>query len=976
MTRDLKSQVLQFFHIEEERDSLDLHAKVFRITHKKTGAKIAAIINDDKNKVFYIGFRTPPTDDTGVPHILEHSVLCGSKSFPLKDPFIELAKGSLNTFLNAMTYPDRTLYPIASCNDKDFQNLMHVYLDAVFYPNIYSVENIFRQEGWHYELESLDADLLINGVVYNEMKGAFSSADDVLEREIMNSLYPDTSYGVESGGTPSAIPDLSYEQFLEFHKTLYHPSNSYLYLYGDLDLWEKLMFIHESYLKEFDYLSMDTAVTMQKPFLQAKEIRKPYPILQEEETDNKTYLSYNISIGTSLDMKQCVALQILDYALCSAPGAPLKQALVDLGIGTEVYSLCEDGILQPYFSIVAKDANESQKELFVKTIEEVLTNIVSDGITKKTLQAAIHSFEFKYKEADYGRYPKGLMYGLQLMDGWNYDDSATFLHIELGAIYQELREQSKQGYFEELVQTLMLDNTHKSILVMYPQRGMTEKVDEELKEKLAKIKASMSSQELRDIMRMNQELEEYQDAPSTPQELASIPLLTRDDLDKQAITFCNFAHEVDGVTVLSHPLETNGIVYLRLIFDTQDVTQELFPYLSLLKTAVGLMDTKHHKYNDLFDDIHLVTGGIDTVTNIYTRADDFGKAKITFELKTKVLYENMNQAIDLMEEMMYETIFADKKRLQEIISESKSRMQGQMISAGHSVATHRAMSYLGKIAATSEVLSGLSYYQLLDELDKNFDKKHDEIIDILQTLTYMIFRKENLFVDITAQNNAVETLIERVPSISSKLYTVPVQKGSYEPKLEKKNEGFKTSGQVQYVCRAGNYFEKGLSYTGALKVLKSIMGYEYLWNQVRVKGGAYGCMCSFGKTGESYFVSYRDPNLEKTVEVYEQAAQAIADFEADERTMTQYVIGAISELDTPMNPAAYGLFSLGGYFTGQSEEAMQMEREQVLTCDVEAIKALSGHIRAFMEDEALCVVGSAQKIEEAKEQFLNIKQLL
>ncbi|MDL2302642.1 insulinase family protein, partial [Lachnospiraceae bacterium OttesenSCG-928-D06] len=416
----MKINQLSAYEIIEERKIDDLNSNSYVLRHKKTGARIALLSNDDENKVFYIGFRTPPQDSTGVAHILEHSVLCGSREFPIKDPFIELAKGSLNTFLNAMTYPDKTIYPVASCNDKDFQNLMHVYLDAVFYPNIYQSDNVFRQEGWHYELNE-EEELTINGVVYNEMKGAFSSPDDVLERELMNSLFPDNAYGLESGGDPDAIPNLSYEQFLDFHRQYYHPSNSYIYLYGDMDMVEKLQFLDEHYLNDFDALDVDSKIKEQTAFSSTQKVIKEYAISDNELEEESGYLSYNMAVGDSLSRDLYVAFQIIDYALCSAPGAPLKLALTEKGIGNDIYSIYDNGIKQPYFSVVSKGVDIKKEPEFLQTIQEVFTSIVRNGFDKKALLAGINYYEFKYKEADFGSYPKGLMYGLQMLDSWLYD---------------------------------------------------------------------------------------------------------------------------------------------------------------------------------------------------------------------------------------------------------------------------------------------------------------------------------------------------------------------------------------------------------------------------------------------------------------------------------------------------------------------------------------------------------------------------
>ncbi len=971
-----REEVLQYYSLEEERESHDLHSTVLRLRHKKTGARIAAVLNDDDNKVFYIGFRTPPADSTGVPHILEHSVLCGSREFPVKDPFIELAKGSLNTFLNAMTYPDRTLYPIASCNDKDFQNLMHIYLDAVFFPNIYQEENIFLQEGWHYELDGADAPLNVNGVVYNEMKGAFSSADEVFSREIMNSLYPDTCYGLESGGDPECIPDLSYEQFLEFHRTLYHPSNSYIYLYGTLDLWEKLLFIHEHYLNQFEHLDMDTAVQFQKPFAKPVYVQKSYPVIEGEETKGKAYLSYNVVVETSLDEETATALEILDYALCSSPGAILRQALVDAGIGQDVYSTVENEILQPYFSIIAKDADESRAEEFEQIIIDTLTKAVKEGIDQKTLAAAIHCQEFQYKENDCGRWPKGLIMGLQAMGTWNYADDAPFKALELNEVYENLKKKASEGYFEQLVEKYFLKNPHRSVVVMVPEAGLTAERDALFAQKLTEKKASLSADEIQKIMEKEKALRVYQDREDSLEALNTIPLLKVEDLKKEALRPVNEERTCGDLKVLTHPVYTNGIAYLRMSFDAKDVPQELVPYLSILKNVLMMMDTDRHGYGDLFNEINLVCGSMEPTVNLYHNSQKEKKLILTFDMKAKALYEDIPAAVELIREVIMDTDFSDLKRLKEILLENKSEAASGLMQSGNQVAATRAMSYFSKTAAVQEELSGLKAYRFLCELSGRDLKGLEETAQSLQRLCEILFRKENLMVDITAEEDGIACVMKETENFVSRLYTTQIETGTYEPVVSKKQEGFMTSGQVQYVCRAGNFKKRGLKYTGALQVLKTMLSYEYLWTQVRVKGGAYGCMLRFGLNGDCYFVSYRDPHLKQTVEVFENAAEAIANLEIDERTMTQYIIGAISEMDTPLTPQGMGNMSLSAYMNGKSYEDMQKNRDELLGCTPDILRGLSAYVEAFMEDGALCVVGNAEKIQQNKEIFETVEQYL
>ena len=964
------------YKVVEKRKINDLNSMSYLLEHKKTGARVALISNDDNNKVFYVGFRTPPTDSTGVPHIIEHSVLCGSREFPVKDPFVELVKGSLNTFLNAMTYSDKTVYPVASCNDKDFQNLMHVYLDAVFYPNIYKEEKIFQQEGWHYEMESVEDPLTLNGVVYNEMKGAFSSPDDVHDREVLNSLYPDTAYGVESGGDPKAIPDLSYEEFLDFHGRYYHPSNSYIYLYGDMDMAEKLIWMDEHYLSHFDKMEIDSTLALQKPFDKPVTVCKDYPVMEGESLEDNTYLSYNAVVGTSLDKELYYAMQIIDYAVCSASGAPLKLALIHKNIGTEVYSIYENGIYQPYFSIVAKNANAVQKDEFVATIEDELARIVKEGLDKKALLAGLNYYEFKYREADFGSYPKGLMYGLQMFDSWLYDDNMPFDMIEANAVFKFLREKIETDYYEQLIEKYLIHNNHKTVLVVSPKEGLTTMEEKELADKLEAYKATLSQEELQKIVEDTHALHAYQDAEEATENLEKIPMLTRADMKKEAEGFVNELREIEDTKVLFHNIHTNGIGYLRLVFDISNIPEELFAYIGIFKNVLGYVDTKNYAYGELYNEINIHTGGIGSAVNTYVNARNLEEYKLTFEVKTKVMYEELENAVGLLTEIMTTSDFSKEDRILEIVAEMKSRLQGNMTSAGHSLAAIRAMSYFSETAAISELVNGIPCLRLLEKLEADFEANKKELIGKLEMLAKCIFRPENLMVDFTSCEEGYEQLKAFVPVLKATLFTEPVVKEPFAITLAKKNEGFETSAQIQYVGRAGNYRKDGgLSYTGALRVLKVILGYEYLWTNVRVKGGAYGCMCNFGKAGDSYFVSYRDPNLKKTMDTFEKTGDYLRSFTADERTMTKYIIGAISDLDIPMNPSAKGSRSSSAYLTNQTYEEIQKERDELLACTQDDIRALADYMDAIMKAEAVCVVGNGQAIEENKEMFGTIENL-
>ena len=970
----MKVEELTNYEVIEKREIADINSMAILCRHKKTGARVALVSNDDDNKVFYIGFRTTPKDSTGVAHILEHSVLCGSKEFPIKDPFIELAKGSLNTFLNAVTYPDHTVYPVASCNDKDFQNLMHVYLDAVFYPNIYRNEAIFRQEGWHYELDE-NGELSYNGVVYNEMKGAFSSPDSVLFREITTALYPHTTYGCESGGDPKVIPELTYEQFLDFHRKYYHPSNSYIYLYGNMDMAEKLNFIDEHYLSAYDALKVDSEVSTEPAFDAPVRRVREFPISEGENVDENTYLAWNLSVGDTLDRELYVAFQILDYVLCTVPGAPLKKALIDKGIGKDVYSMYDNDLKQPCFSVVAKGTSADREEEFKDTIREVLEGIVRDGFDRKALLAAINHFEFKYREADFGSFPKGLMYGLNALSSWMYDDARPFIHIEANDTYAKLRQRVEEGYFEALVKKYLLDNTHAAMVILQPKEGLAKAEEDALRAALAEKKTQMSQEELTEIRNTMEALDAFRENEDTPEDLARIPLLNREDMKREAAPLYNEERTLAGTPALYHNVFTNGIGYLRLMFRVKDVPAEYFPYIGILQNVFCHVDTAHYTYAELSNEINLAAGEISVACNNYVNVQDPEQDMATMEISTKALYDNLDRAMELMEELILTSHVQDTKRLKEILAENNSRLQEYMLAAGHSVAISRALSYGDARYALNEELAGISQYRLTSALEKEYEDKKELLAQRLETLCRMIFRPENLLIDFTGDEKAFESLEPAVAKLKEKLYTCEVKKEKYVPEVSKKNEGFMTPGQVQYVCRAGNFMKKGLPYRGALKVLNVMMGYEYLWTNIRVKGGAYGCMCGFGRTGDCYFVSYRDPNLGQTIEVYENAADFIENYDAGERTMTQYIIGTFSQLDMPLTAAGKGRRSREAYFRGITLDMIQKERNEVMDATPEDIRSLGAYLRAFMEDDCLCVVGNEQKIKAEADRFMKIENL-
>ncbi|MDO4522763.1 MAG: insulinase family protein [Eubacteriales bacterium] len=958
------------------------------LRHKKSGARIFLLENEDENKVFDICFRTPPTDSTGVAHILEHSVLCGSKRFPSKDPFVELVKGSLNTFLNAMTYPDKTMYPVASCNQQDFNNLMHVYMDAVFFPNIYEREEIFRQEGWSYVLEKPEDELTYNGVVYNEMKGVFSSPDDVLEREIMNSLFPDTPYGIESGGDPKVIPELKYSEFLDFHRKFYHPSNSYIFLYGDMDMEERLSWLDQEYLSKFDVLEVDSKIPLQKPFEKMKELDVTYSISNTDEERDNTYLAYNLVAGDVLDVKLSAAMAMIEYVLLDAPGAVLKQALLDAGIGKDVEGGYDSGIRQPYFSVIVKNSNPEQKERFLEILNQVLREQVQQGLEEKALLAAINNYEFKFREADYGRYPKGLMYGIDSFDSWLYDENAPFDYLRQLEVCSFLKEQMGSGYFEGLIETYLLDNPHSSLIVMRPQKGQTAQEDERVRRSLAGYKASLNEDEIAELVEKTARLRAFQETPSTKEELEAIPLLRLSDIGTETAPLYNQELRVEDTLLLYHEIDTNGIAYLDLLFDTKEVPEELRSCMGLLKNVLGMVDTEHYGYRDLSNEINIHSGGIYPTLNVYADMKGNGKASGKLEMRAKVLYDQLEFAFGMMEEILFCSKLEDEKRLYEIVAQAKARLQVHLTGSGHTTAATRAMSYFSETSAFNDAVSGIAFYKFIEAAEEQFAEKKQSLIAEMRKLLQLILRKENLMVSVTAEPKALKQIEERIRCFIERLKEwerqsakdgEPVQDHAADMGNAEacgRNEGFATSSQVQYVAMAGNFRKAGYPYHGALRILRVIMGYEYLWTNVRVRGGAYGCMSGFGRTGDSYFVSYRDPNLEKTLEVYRGIAEYVKKFEVDDRDMCKYIIGTMSELDTPLNPKAKGERSLSAWLGNITQEDLQQERDEILSANWETIRRLAPLMEAIIGANQLCVVGNEEKIAANEELFGEVKPLI
>lgn len=965
---------LSAYDLIEEKDLPEIGGKGYVLSHKKTKARVCVIENEEDNKVFNIGFRTPPCDDKGTPHIMEHSVLCGSKNFPAKDPFVELCKGSLNTFLNAMTFPDKTLYPVASQNDQDFHNLMHVYLDAVFHPNIYDREEIMNQEGWHYEVDD-EGNLIYNGVVYNEMKGVYSSADDLLARAIEKSLYPNTAYAFESGGDPEYITDLTREEFLNFHKKYYHPSNSYIYLYGNGDFAKELQFIDENYLSNYDYLEVESELQLEPGFTSIVEETKYYSLAENEDEVDNTYISYNVVTGLSNEKTKNMALDIIDYLLTDAPGAPLKEALIEAGICKDVSSGFSSELRQTNFSIIIRNSNKSDKSKFISITEEVLGKIVKDGFDKRSLNAAINRFIFRHKEANFNRYPKGLIYSFNALETWLHDDNAALDNFSYDEVFEELREGVDKGYFENLIKECILENNHKSIVIMEPVKGLGEVIDANEREKLAEIRSKMSDEEFEAVKANAEHLKIYQSEPTPDEDLETIPLLQIEDLSKDPKKIFNKECEIDLVKIVQHDIFTNGISYLTYYFDCSDIDVEKYPYIALLTDLFKYMDTENFSYSELATDINYYSGGIGFSNSVFTVpvGDNRYEPKLYFHAGVKALDENLEKSCEILNEILLLTKLDNKKRLRELIAETRVNLKDSLTSSGHVTARDRALSYISDVGVVNDMIQGVAYYEFLSDIDDNFDAKSDEFITNLVNTLGEVLCRNNMVVSYTSKNDPEVALANIIPEISKKLSTRLKFDNPSLPVPKKRNEGFKTASKVNYVATAGNFVQKGLKYTGVLDVLNMCFSYDYLWINVRVKGGAYGSMCSFSRSGNGLFTSYRDPNMTETYDIYKNAVNYVGDFDASDRDMIKYIIGAIGKLDMPLTPSAHGSYSMVSYIMGVDEEMLRKERAEILACTVEDIRAVKPYIEAILSSDTICAIGNDTKIEENKAIFDEIR---
>ena len=953
-----QNHIYHGFRLIEQRFIRELNADCLHFEHDKSGARLLKIISDDTNKTFSIGFKTFPESDNGAPHIMEHSVLNGSKSFPVKSPFDVLLKGSLSTFLNAFTSKDYTMYPVASMNDKDYFNLMHVYLDAVFSPLIYDDPRILKQEGWHLELTAKDNPLNYTGVVYNEMKGSFSNPQRELWYQVFKHLFPDNAYGFESGGTPAAIPTLTREAFMAFHKKYYHPENSYIFLYGNADLDKELEYIHSAYLVNYTKTGDKITIKDQEPFREMKEVTSCYPVMEESATSNQTFLTYNFVAGHNTDLALTLALDILCEVLVNQESAPIRLALLGAGIGQDV-SASSSNFKQHAVQIAAINANPADKQQFLQIVTDCLKKAADEGINKEEIEGVINRIEFRLREGDDAQ--KGLTYLNMALPGWFFaDDPLSGLAYD--STLAEVKQALTTTYLEEIIRTHFLDNPHTLLLSLEPSTGLEKERNAQVEADLALHRLSLDEKAVDRLIGETEELIAYQQREDSPEALSTIPMLEIGDISPDATFYSVNQQIIAGIPVLTHEQFTNNVVYVNLYFDMTVVPQNLIPYISLLSNVIGSLNTKNYSFGDLNKALNIHTGGFFSSLRTYMVKSNDDQMLPRFVITSKSMNYKVGKLFELGEEILDHTVYSDTERLKTVLARHQSQLDAQMKGNGFHVASRRLSSYISNTGMVNELIGGLSYYWFVTDLLKNFDANSQEIIANLEKVASLLFTSDNMVVSLTGSKNELSACENGLDFLARHLpHAFPV-KNTWKFSLDKQNEGLLAASNVQYVIKGFNFKTLGYSWDARMRVLNQVLSTDWLQTRIRVIGGAYGGFSSISPGGNFTFNSYRDPNLGSTIENYRNTPDYLAAFDADRQSMTRYIIGTISEMDSPLTPSQKGDQAVSMYFSQRTAEELQHDREAVLSTTPGDIRGFSKMAADVLNENVLCVYGNAERL--------------
>lgn len=942
------------FIFTEKKHIDEINADIYIGKHVKSGARLMYVAADDDNKVFSISFKTVPENDTGVMHILEHSVLNGSDKYPVREPFVELLKSSMQTFLNAMTYPDKTMYPVASCNEKDFENLMDVYLDAVFHPAIYKKKEIFLQEGWHYEGGEKEC---FRGVVYNEMKGEMSSEDSLLGEYLQNTMFPDVCYSKNSGGDPKAIPSLTYEEFIGTHQKFYHPCNSYIYLYGNMDVTEKLRLMDEGYLKDYDDIGLDIKVGIQPD---RGELYRHESYDSNESADAATHYAFGFKAAAFEEHEKLMATDILLTSVCSNNESPLKKALLDRGICEEVWAYLDDQLISPYVTLAMKRACDDEEKI-KSAVKEIIADIVKEGIDKEIIAANINQMEFKMREAEFGNHPAGLIYCTWAMASWLYGGDPTLL-LGYEKEFASIREKAKGDYFERLMEEIFLDTKHCALVKLTPSASLAEEKAQAEAARVAAYRERIGEDGLKAAEAELEALKAMQNRVDTAEELATIPVLDIKYINPETEKIPFEIRSYESSKILYHNIATKGILYTTLYFELGALDEKTLVDVSLAARFLGRLATKNKTALEVMNSIKINLGAFSASVDTNAPLNNRGRVSAKLRVSFSALKSNMENAFLLVGEILRETVFDNVGEIKKMLLQEKMGRESWMTRNGHSAALRRVMSYFSPEDALNQKLNGVDYYFYIKELVDTIDK--DKATALGESLTAAV-NKSNVTYSITGDEDIYSIAADNLGYL--KLSEGESFKGYLEPVCENKNEGFIVPTDVAYVAK-GATSNKAM---GSMFVLSHIMTYDYLWNTIRAKGGAYGTGFMVNLSGDVEMYSYRDPNLKDTVTAFDEAYKYIESFEADEREMTKYIVGAVAATDRPKSPYMKAVRADGDYFNEISMELRNRVRAEMLSTKPEDIRNTAEIIKGLMEENNLCVFSSKARIEKNAELFGN-----
>jgi len=962
------SQTYNGFKLVSEKPLGEINSIAMEFKHIKSGARLLYLKNEDENKVFSINFYTPPSDDKGANHIIEHSVLYGSEKYPVKSPIMQIMKDSVSNYANAITFNDRTEYPFATNNSKDFRNIMGIYMDAVFYPNFRKDPKIFSQEGWCYNLNHKDSDLSYNGVVYNEMKGNYSSPNVILENTIMKSLFPDTLYNYSAGGDPEDIVKLTRDKALETYNKYYTPSNSYIYLYGKIDILDNLKFLDDNYLSKFDKKEINVTIPVQKPFSKRQEKNEDYAVEIGADTKNKTYLSLNYVVNTNVSDEDMLGLQLLNLMMFSSSTSPISREVIKSGLGSSMQGGLNTNLKQPVFQITLSGAEAINKDKYIRTIDSEFNKIFRHGISKQSITSVLSLAEASIRsQKTVGN--KGLDYGEKAVSGWMYTgDSTAYLGFEHNLA--NIKKSVDTDYFNKLIKKYIIDNKHSSLVVLAPRAGLQEENDLKEKKALADYKSKLSKKDVDDLVKQTKELKTWQDKPDSKESIAKMPTLLLSDINTKTKPTLQIEKNIDNVKILNRPLYTNKLAYINMYFDSSRVPQDKLQYVYLLSNILGRVDTDKHKVAEVYKEL-LNIGGLSFIPIAIPKFKNNEIYYPKFVVECSTLTDNLEKSTNLMGEVINKSKLDDKAQLKGIVKSLKEGFAQTTINSPESIASSRIKSYVSEVGQYNEI-GDVKFYDFLVDLDANFDAKAEDTITNLKTVSKLIFNKENLVVGVTIDPDQYNKFEKNLTLLLSKISNKKLETYNYKFAQAAKNEGLAITSQVQYISKGYDINKLGYKYTGSMEVLAKILTTEYLMNEVREKGGTYGSSFSISSQGVAMFSSYRDPKLKETLKAFDKSADFLRSFTADESKMTSYILGLINSKDTLLQPSTKGKSEDYDYISGKTKQDKDKIFNEILNTKAEDIRAFADMIEAITKQNVYCVVGRKDKLNNNKDIFTKV----